>query len=256
VTPLPQPGNDRPRLFRLPEDDALINRMGFNNAGAAALARTVMLARRRLPRGFAVGVNIGRGRATVPDEALDDYLAAHRLVAPVADYLALNVSSPNTPGLRDLQDAAWLTRLLTDLAEAGRRLGCPRPLVVKLAPDLSPGELDELVTALAGSPAAGVILSNSSTEREGLRSPLAGEVGGLSGPPLLPGMLSAVARARELAGDRLAIIASGGIAVAADVDAAYAAGADLVQLWTGLVYSGPGLIGEAARVEARVSRLG
>lgn len=260
VTPERQPGNERPRLFRLPEDQALVNRMGFNNAGALALARNVMLARRHLPRDFVVGVNIGRGRATPPERARDDYLAAHRLLAPVADYVVVNVSSPNTAGLRDLQDAAWLDELLRALDDAGRRLGVPRPLLVKLSPDLDDGARDAILAALAEAPAAGVILSNSSSRREDVSSALAGETGGLSGPPLLPRMLAAVARARRIAGDRLAIIASGGIASGGDADAARAAGADLVQLWTGLVYRGPGLIGEAVRAisgpSARVSAEG
>jgi dihydroorotate dehydrogenase len=244
VTPAPQPGNARPRLFRLAGDDALINRMGFNNAGAAVLARNVMLARRHLPRGFAVGVNIGRGRTTAPEDAAADYLAAHRLVAPVADYVAVNVSSPNTPGLRDLQDPEWLVGLLVALASTSASLHRP-PILVKLAPDLDPAARDALLEAIGSSPAAGVILANTTLLRHGLTSPHAGEAGGLSGAPLLGGTLAAVARARELLGEGPAIIASGGIGSAGDVDAARAAGADLVQLWTGLVYRGPGLIGEA-----------
>jgi dihydroorotate dehydrogenase len=247
VTPEPQPGNPRPRLFRLPQDEALINRMGFNNAGAAAAARNVMLARRHLPPGVVVGVNIGRGRTTPEDNAIDDYLAAHRLVAPVADYLAINVSSPNTPGLRrHLQDPRRLVALVEALAAAGEGIGYPRPLLVKLAPDLAPAAFDQLVTGLAKSAAAGLILTNTTLARERMRSPGAGERGGLSGRPLLARMLPLVTRARELAGDRLAIVASGGLSSVEDVTRALDAGADLVQLWTGLVYRGPGLIGEAA----------
>lgn len=249
VTPDPQPGNPRPRLFRLRQDEALINRMGFNNAGAATVARNVMLARRHLPPGVVVGVNIGRGRTTSDGDAMADYLAAHRLVAPVADYLAINVSSPNTPGLRrHLQDPRRLVALLEALAAAGKRSGYRRALLVKLAPDLAPAAFDELVTALAESPAAGLILTNTTLARERMRSPGAGEHGGLSGRPLLARMLPLVARARELAGDRLVIVASGGLSSAEDVARALDAGADLVQLWTGLVYRGPGLIGEAEAV--------
>ena len=255
VTPDPQPGNPRPRLFRLPQDEALINRMGFNNAGAAALARNIMLARRRLPPGVVVGVNVGRGRTTSDDDAVGDYLAAHRLVAPVADYLAINVSSPNTPGLRrHLQNPQRLVALLEALAGAGERIGCRPALLVKLAPDLAPAAFDQLVTTLAESPAAGLILANTTLARERMRSPGAGERGGLSGRPLLGRTLPLVARARELAGNRLAIVASGGLASAEDVAAAFDAGAELVQLWTGLVYRGPGLIGEAAAVSPRVER--
>jgi dihydroorotate dehydrogenase len=246
VTPVAQAGNPRPRLFRLKADDALVNRMGFNNAGAAALAREVMLVREQLPAGFVIGVNIGRGAATPPQRAVDDYLEGFRLVAPVADYVAINVSSPNTPGLRDLQDPRQLTELLATLRQAGEQLGHPRPLLVKLAPDLSPAELDALVGALATA-ADGLILSNTTTARDGLRSPHHDQAGGLSGRPLHGRMLVAVRRARELA-PALPIIASGGIFGPADAVDAYAAGADLVQLWTGLVYEGPGLIGQTALV--------
>lgn len=251
VTPEPQSGNPRPRLFRLARDEALVNRMGFNNAGAAALARRVMLSRRHLPDDFVVGVSIGRGRETHEEHAIGDYLAAHRLVAPVADYLAVNVSSPNTRGLRDLQDPDRLAELLVALDRAGERLGSRPPLVVKLAPDLAEAELERLVECLVTTPAAGLILANTSVERPPLRSSDAGQAGGLSGAPLLAGTLRALATARRVAGDRLVLIASGGLGASADVAAAYLAGADLVQLWTGLVYRGPGLVGEAASVPFR-----
>lgn len=249
VTPLPQDGNPRPRLFRLPDDEALINRLGFNNAGAAALARNVMLARRHLPGGFVVGVNIGRNRETPDERSVDDYLAAQRLVGPIADYLALNVSSPNTPGLRLLQAPDRLRELLDALHAAGERLGCPRPLFVKLAPDSSPAEMEAILAAVLDGPARGVILANSSLAREGLRSPaeLVEQAGGLSGKPLFSRSVAAVAHARGIVGQRLAIIASGGIGTGEDAAALRDAGADLLQLWTGLIYRGPGLIGEAVR---------
>jgi len=242
VTPQPQAGNPRPRLFRLPEDQALINRMGFNNSGADALAARIARVRGDLPAGFVVGVNIGRNAATPDDHALADYVAAARSTAPVADYLAVNVSSPNTPGLRDLQEPARLTALLDVLAAVEPR----RPLLVKLAPDLDPPSLESLLAALDGSPAGGVILSNTTTARGGLRSSRAREAGGASGPLLRDRLLAAVERARR-AVPRLAIIGSGGIASGIDARAAIDAGADLVQLWTGLVYAGPGLIGETVR---------
>jgi dihydroorotate dehydrogenase len=246
VTPEAQAGNPRPRLFRLTADDALVNRMGFNNAGAAALAREVMLARPALPPGFVVGVNIGRGAATPPERATDDYLQAFRVVAPVAEYVVINVSSPNTAGLRDLQDPARLRGLLTTLRELADRLGVSPPLLVKLAPDLDAASFDSAVIALSDT-ADGLILSNTTVGRDGLRSSRRDQAGGLSGRPLREAMLEAIRRARELA-PSLPLIASGGIVEPDDVAAAYAAGADLVQLWTGLVYRGPGLIGEAARV--------
>jgi len=242
VTPRAQVGNPRPRLFRLTADEALVNHMGFNNAGADALARRLADARPSLPDGFIVGVNIGRNRDTPDEGAIDDYVTAARAVAPVADYLAINVSSPNTPGLRDLQRVDRIGPLVSAVAAVAGG----RPLVVKLSPDLDALELDELVDAVASSSARGLILANTSVRRERLRSSAPAD-GGLSGRPLLAGTLSAVAQARERAGDRLAIIASGGIGSATDATAALDAGADLVQLWTGLVYAGPGLIGELIR---------
>ena len=238
VTPLPQVGNPRPRLFRLTDAEALINRMGFNNAGADALAARLAAARPKLPPGFVVGVNIGRNREAVDE--LGDYVAAYRAVAAVADYVAINVSSPNTPGLRGLQEPERLLAMLQALAAEAPA----RPLVVKLAPDLEPDAFDALVSSLAASRAAGLILSNTTSQHEG-------ETGGLSGRPLLGRMLASVARARELVADRLVLIGSGGVFSGGDVVAVIDAGADLVQLWTGLVYRGPGLIGEAVRGVAR-----
>ena len=190
--------------------------------------------RPKLPDGFVVGVNIGRNRDAVDEVA--NYLTAYRAVASVADYVAVNVSSPNTPGLRGLQEPSRLLALLDALAAETP----VRPLVVKLAPDLEAADFDALVRALATSPAAGLILSNTTVQHER-------EKGGLSGRPLLAPMLAAVARARELAGDRLVLIGSGGISSGEDAVAAIAAGADLVQLWTGLVYRGPGIIGQGIR---------
>jgi len=240
ITPRPQAGNPKPRLFRLADDEALVNRMAFNNLGADALASRIRDARGELPDGFVVGVNIGRNRDTPDDRAVDDYVAAARSVAEVADYLALNVSSPNTPGLRDLQAPARLTELLT----AVESVAMARPILVKLSPDLDPGELDALVAAVRDSPAAGLVLSNTTTERSGIRSPNAAEEGGLSGRPLRERMRGAVTRARHLAGTRLVIVASGGIG---GDEPGVPPGADLAQLWTGMIYAGPGLIGETVR---------
>ncbi len=237
VTPRPQRGNPRPRLVRLVEDRALINRMGFNNAGADALARRIADARPHLPTGFVIGVNIGRNR----DGDASDYGRAARAVADVADYLAINVSSPNTPGLRDLQDPERLGDLLVAV-----RTAAPRPpILVKLSPDLDAEPMAALITMLAESPAAGVILANTTMGRTGLRSLAASQDGGLSGRPLVAGTLVSIARASRSADDRLAIVASGGVASADDVRRARSAGADLVQIWTGMVYAGPGLIGES-----------
>ena len=235
VTPRPQAGNPRPRLYRLPADEALINRMGFNNAGADALARRIAEARPHLPDGFIVGVNIGRNR----DGNTDDYPAAARAVASVADYLAVNVSSPNTPGLRQLQDPEELLPILDAVAVAAPDL----PILVKLSPDLSDDERSILLDRLTGSPARGVIASNTTVTRPGvLPRGLAQDAGGLSGRPLLPRTIRAVEQA---AGRELVVIGSGGIGSADDACAVLDAGADLVQLWTGMIYAGPGLIGDA-----------
>ena len=240
VTPRPQAGNPRPRLFRLPKDAALVNRMGFNNAGADALAGRIAAARPRLPAGFVIGVNIGRNR----DGGVDDYPAAARSVASVADYLAVNVSSPNTPGLRDLEDPQRLLELLVLVREAAPSV----PLVVKLSPDLTHNARADVVRVLSQA-ADGVIVSNTTTVRVGQRSESAVEDGGLSGAPLRPRLLGATAEARRIAGDRLAIMASGGLDSAGAARAAFDAGADLVQLWTGMIYAGPGLIGDAIDID-------
>ena len=243
VTPRAQAGNPRPRLFRLAADGALINRMGFNNAGADALARRIAGARPHLPPGFVIGVNIGRNRDTPEDRSADDYAAAARAVAGVADYLAINISSPNTPGLRDLQDPVRLGQLLAAVADAAPG----RPLLVKLSPDLDEETRRLLLVAARDAAAAGVILSNTSTSRHSLRSSRA-EAGGLSGRPLLDRTATTVAAAR---GSGLAVIASGGIGSRADASQLFEAGADLLQIWTGLIYAGPGLIDEVREADLR-----
>jgi dihydroorotate dehydrogenase len=238
VTPRAQSGNPRPRLFRLPADEALVNRMGFNNAGADALARRIAEERRHLPDGFVIGVNIGRNR----DGDERDYPAAARAVAPVADYLAINVSSPNTPGLRGLQEPAQLAGIVESVADAAPG----RPILVKLSPDLSTDNRSAILDRLAATPVSGYIVSNTTVTRPDLRSRrLAQEDGGLSGRPLLRRTAAAV---EEVAGRGATAIASGGVSSAADARALVAAGADLVQLWTGMVYCGPGLIGEVVRL--------
>ena len=235
VTPRAQPGNPRPRVFRLPHDRALINRMGFPNDGAAAVAERLTMR----PAGLVVGGNIGKGRETPLEAALDDYLAAAQLLGPLVDYLAINVSSPNTPGLRLLQTPEHLATSVTEL----RRLA-GRPVLVKLAPDLHDDALPELVSAVRQAGAAGLIAANTTTSRVNLRypSPLAVEAGGLSGVPLACQALALTARLADLAGPDLTVISVGGIFSAADVQARLAAGARLVQVYTSLVYQGPGLV--------------
>jgi dihydroorotate dehydrogenase len=249
VTPEAQGGNPRPRSWRLPDDEALVNRMGFNNSGAVSLAERVARSRPWLPPGFVVGVSIGRGAGTADEAAEDDYRAAAAAVAPVADYLAVNVSSPNTAGLASLEEPERLASLVTTLDEVEPR----RPIVVKLSPGQPAHRLRLFVDALGTTPAAGLILSNTTRSRDGIRSPLppGADQGGLSGRPLLEDMLTTIGRVKGATDDRFTLIASGGILSGEDARRACDAGADLVQLWTGMVYAGPGLIGEV--VEALTS---
>ena len=293
VTGRAQPGNDRPRVFRLRASRALVNRMGFNNPGAAAVAAT--LAARNVYRGngaagLPVGISIGKTKVVDLADAVEDYLTSLRLLSPHADYVAVNVSSPNTPGLRSLQDAGALSGLLTalvrdsaaraSLAAEGSSQGAgprpegwpsagegagpasadvagpasgegaePVPVFVKVAPDLTWGQLDEVLATCEDAGAAGLIATNTTLAREGLAQAdqhLAGEAGGLSGAPL-------TARAREVVGyvaahTALPVMGVGGIMTADDAMALFDAGADLVQLYTGFIYGGPGL---AAAVNAR-----
>jgi dihydroorotate dehydrogenase len=249
VTHLAQPGNPRPRLFRLPQDRALINRQGFNNRGAEALAER--LGRRR-PGACVVGVNIGKSRAADIEEAAADYLASFAHVAPHADYVTINVSSPNTPQLRELQRADRLLALLEALQKSNRELAAREaraavPLLVKLAPDLQPGELELIVDVARRAGLSGIIATNTTTARADLKTPVAavracGE-GGLSGAPLRAPSTRIIAALHSLTrGSSIAIIGVGGIFDAADAWEKICAGACLVQLYTGLVYEGIGVV--------------
>lgn len=239
VTAVPQAGNDRPRLFRLVEDEALINRMGFNNRGAAGLA--ARLARFKSLHGDwlpPVGVNVGKSRIVAPEDAPADYRAALTTVWDVADYLAVNVSSPNTPGLRDLQAAAPLRAVLSAARSVADERG-PKPVLVKLSPDLGASALLEAARVAEDEGAAGLIVTNTTVSRPGLGSPLAREEGGLSGKPLAP---LAVAALRALAdATRLPLVSVGGIFTPDDVALRLSAGATLVQVYTSFVYEGPRL---------------
>lgn len=244
VTPRPQPGNARPRLFRLPAAEALINRMGFNNQGAPAAAER--LGRRRAG---VVGVNIGKNAATPPEGTVGDFLDAMRSVYGVADYIAVNVSSPNTAGLRDLQAPAALDCLLAALAEEREQLAARHgkmvPLAVKLAPDLGDGDLAAAAAAVARHPVAAVIATNTTVERPVVAGwALAREKGGLSGAPLRERSTRMVAALRGLLPPSVAIIGVGGISGIEDAREKLRAGADLVQVYTGLVYRGPALVRE------------
>ena len=239
ITPRPQAGNPRPRLFRLPEHRALINRMGFNNQGTAACGERMA----RLPRegrGI-VGVNVGKNKDTSNERAVDDYLQAIDALHPWADYLVVNLSSPNTPGLRALQERAPLERLLGACVDRVRPLG--KPLLVKLAPDLPPEALDEAVDVAVACGTSGVIATNTTVQRPGAVAghPRAGEAGGLSGAPLAPLALFALRRAYARAAGRIPSVGVGGIMDAADAYARIRAGASLVQIYTGFVYGGPAL---------------
>jgi dihydroorotate dehydrogenase len=241
VTAHAQPGNDRPRMFRLTADRALVNRMGFNNAGAAAAAARL----RRRRGGVIVGVNIGKTKAAAEDEAAADYAASARAVAGVADYVVVNVSSPNTPGLRDLQAAGRLRPVLVAVREAldaavpGRRV----PLLVKIAPDLADTDIDAVADLALELGLDGIIATNTTISRAGLASPpsevAAAGAGGLSGAPLRDRALAVLIRLRARTGDRLVLIAAGGIETPDDAWARLRAGATLVQAYTGFVYGGP-----------------
>ena len=250
VTEHAQPGNPRPRLFRLPDDAALINRMGFNNAGAAAVAaRLAQLPRPSGPRQVPLGISLGKSKVTPLDEAVGDYLASLDLLYPYADYFAVNISSPNTPGLRALHERerldALLAALTTRLGEraAAERRPAPKPLLVKVAPDLDDAALEEVVAVALARGTSGLIAVNTTVAREGLglRAPeaLLAETGGLSGRPLLARALAVVARLHTLAGERLPIVGCGGIFTPDDARRMLDAGASLVQLYTGFIYEGP-----------------
>jgi len=243
VTPLPQSGNPRPRIFRLGEDRALINRMGFPGRGAAAVAARLQTAR---PRQTVLGVNIGKARDTPLEEAEADYLALLDVFTPMADYLAVNVSSPNTPGLRTLQSGERLGDLLSTLTARRDSLSPRRPLLVKLAPDLDDTALDRALEAALGAGIDGVVAANTTLDRPGLRSAQGAESGGLSGAPLTARSLAMVAAIVSRTAGALPVIACGGVMTPEDARARLDAGAALVQVYTGMVYRGPRLLRELA----------
>jgi dihydroorotate dehydrogenase len=248
LTPRPQAGNPRPRLFRLVEDEAVINRMGFNNCGQKDAA--VRLAKR--PRHGVVGINIGANKDSA--DRIADYVAGARAMAPLADYLAVNISSPNTPGLRNLQAGGELVELLHAVSEA-RSAGGP-PVFLKVAPDLASGDHERIVRASLDARIDALIVANTTVTRPELQSSFANEAGGLSGAPLKPLALDALRTFRTASGGALPLIAAGGIGSAEDAWQRIVAGASLVQLYSALVYHGPGLarriaLGLAERLEQR-----
>ncbi|HEY6080037.1 MAG TPA: quinone-dependent dihydroorotate dehydrogenase [Polyangiaceae bacterium] len=248
VTALAQPGNPRPRLFRLPRDRALLNRMGFNNHGARAAA-----ARLATPRKSVVGANIGRSKLTPNAGAVADYVTSTEALAPYADYLVVNVSSPNTPNLRELQAVEQLRPLLSGVKQALRRAAPERhvPLLLKLAPDLHDDDLDAIADLALELELDGLIATNTTIGRQGLQTPAA-EVealgaGGLSGAPLRERSLQVLRRLRSRVGDRLLLIGAGGIETAEDAWQRILAGATLVQVYSALIYDGPSLPRRIAR---------
>ena len=246
VTPRPQPGNPKPRLFRLPAAQALINRMGFNNKGVDFLIDQVKKSRHR----GILGINIGKNAVTPVERATEDYLIGLRKVYPWASYVAVNISSPNTPGLRDLQYGAALDRLLEALKTEQRRLaveyGRYTPLAVKIAPDLADEDLASVAQTLLRHEIDAVIATNTTFSRTGVEGqPHAAEAGGLSGAPLRDRSTAVVRQLAEILAGKLPIIAVGGISSGADAAAKIAAGASLGQLYTGFIYRGPALVREA-----------
>ncbi|MEZ4517557.1 MAG: quinone-dependent dihydroorotate dehydrogenase [Chloroflexota bacterium] len=251
LTPRPQAGNPPPRVFRLVEDQGLINRMGFPNAGVQAVVARL----RRLTvhsRPYVLGVSLGKQKETPLAEAVDDYLAVMQVVYQYSDYLAVNISSPNTPGLRELQGQQYLEDLLAGLKQAGVELSAqnglePRPIFVKIAPDLTWPELDEILAAVESTGIDGIIATNTTLQRDGLTDHRRDESGGLSGAPLRERSTDIIAYIARHTSGRLPIIGVGGISTAADICEKLDAGATLVQLYTSLVYGGPGLPGRLVR---------
>jgi dihydroorotate dehydrogenase len=244
VTPRPQPGNPQPRLFRLPADEALINRMGFNNDGAEVVAARL---RQRHDRRLIIGGNIGKNKDTPNEQAGDDYVAAFEVLAEVVDYFVVNVSSPNTPGLRQLQDKEPLIKLLQQVQEVNQARPTPRPLLLKIAPDLTDAQLDDILDIARETKLSGLVATNTTIARPAtLRTPTptvaAYGAGGLSGRPLRVRATEVIRYLHQHSQGSLPIIGAGGIHSAHDAQEKLAAGASLVQLYTGFIYEGPGLV--------------
>jgi len=254
VTPRPQPGNPKPRLFRFPQAGLILNRMGFNSEGADVVARRL----RDRPAGLIVGGNLGKNKETPEAQALDDYREAYRLIAPRVDYIALNVSSPNTPGLRNLQAPEALKPLLAGMLDLRKEMGLERQsLLLKLAPDLAPEDLDAIVEVAAASGISGLIATNTTLDRGVVAEPLRAEVeakgaGGLSGVPLKAKAREVRQRILAALRGRLPLVACGGLGSAVDVQGALDDGAALAQIYSALIFEGPGLVGRIHRGLMRV----
>lgn len=246
VTYAPQAGNPKPRMFRLPEDEAIINRLGFNNEGAAAVSERLDGLRRKC----ILGINIGKNKDVPNEEALENYLATLELLHRHADYITINVSSPNTPNLRELQRPDQLFALLSGLMGRNRELGA-KPILLKIAPDLEDADIAAISEVAIDSGISGIIATNTTMSRRGLRND-PGEAGGLSGRPLREMSDSVIRSLRSRVGDRLPIIGVGGVFTAEDAFRKISAGASLVQVYTGMVYVGPGIAAGIAEGLAQI----
>ena len=247
VTPLPQPGNPKPRMFRLPQDSALINRMGFNNAGVDVVAGRITAFResaKGAQKSVIIGGNIGKNKITPNEDAVNDYIKCFDRLFDVIDYFVVNVSSPNTPGLRALQEKGPLTEILNALQQRNFKNGLRRPILLKIAPDLTNEQLDDIVDIVLETRIAGVIATNTTISREGLLSKngVKNEAGGLSGKPLTKRSTAVIRYISEKSNRAFPIIGVGGIHSPQDAIEKLHAGASLVQLYTGFIYEGPGLI--------------
>jgi dihydroorotate dehydrogenase len=247
VTPLPQSGNPKPRMFRLPQDSGLINRMGFNNDGADVVAERLAAFRRNAKgeeRNIIIGGNIGKNKVTPNEEAVNDYIKCFDRLFDVVDYFVVNVSSPNTPGLRALQEKGPLMEILNRLQQKNNKNGVSRPILLKIAPDLTNEQLDDIVEIVQETKIAGLIATNTTISREGLLSKedLKNETGGLSGEPLTKRATEVIAYLAKKSNGRFPIIGVGGIHSPEDAIEKIRAGASLIQLYTGFIYEGPGMI--------------
>jgi dihydroorotate dehydrogenase len=241
VTPLPQPGNDKPRMFRLPKDEALINRMGFNNKGVDVLARKLKNVDRN---GLILGGNIGKNKNTPNEQAVDDYVKCFDALFDVVDYFVVNVSSPNTPGLRELQEKAPLMHILNTLQKRNLKNGISRPILLKIAPDLTESQLDDIVEIVQETKIAGLIATNTTVSRADLLTTglVVNEMGGLSGKPVRDKSTQVIKYLHQKSKGSFPIIGVGGIHSAKDAQEKLDAGASLVQIYTGFIYEGPGLV--------------
>jgi dihydroorotate dehydrogenase len=242
VTAHPQPGNPRPRLFRLRDDGALMNRMGFNNEGAEAMGRKLTKLREQDRIRVPLGVNLGKSKVTPNNEAASDYRKSFDAVGELSDYLVVNVSSPNTPGLRDLQTTDEVRRIIGAVMDGNSKLSAPRPVLLKLAPDLADEDAVDSAKAALEEGASGLILTNTTISRDGLVGPIPEGTGGISGRPVYERSTEQLRIVREAIGEGPTLVGVGGITDAETMNGKFGAGADLVQVYTGFIYGGPAMV--------------